>query len=207
MAIKFTPTNIFQFASLLSPFMLCFFLVMSSIFNQDLKGFVYLAGVLIASMINMFLMYIINDTNIDDADSEHRNQICNIFDTTYSRPYRSPSMSAMFIAFTFAYLYLPMRYNNQHNYVILVTLVSLFVIDVFNKVSNGCTTHSGSILGGLVGLMLGILWYVIFHSAGHDSLLYFDDYISNKTVCSRPRKQTFKCSVYKNGELIQKNIV
>ena len=85
--------------------------------------------------------------------------------------------------------------------------MALFVIDVLNKVDNKCTTHSGSLLGGMVGFMLGIFWYVLFHMSGYDSLLYFDDYVSNKTVCNRPRKQTFKCSVYKNGELIQKNIV
>lgn len=204
MAIEFSPTNIFRFASFSAPFMLCFFLVMSSIFNQNLKGFVYLAGVMIASMINMLLMFIIGDKQTD----EEALQLCNIFDTPYSSgSYKSPSMSAMFIAFTFAYLYLPMRYNNQHNYIVLVTLVALFVIDVLNKVDNKCTTHSGSLLGGMVGFMLGIFWYVLFHMSGYDSLLYFDDYVSNKTVCNRPRKQTFKCSVYKNGELIQKNIV
>jgi hypothetical protein len=27
--------------------------------------------------------------------------------------------------------------------------------------------------------------------------------VSNNVVCSRPKKQTFKCAVYKNGELIK----
>ena len=38
------------------------------------------------------------------------------------------------------------------------------------------------------------------------SLLYFDEFISNNVVCSRPTEQTFRCSVYKNGELISNNI-
>ena len=32
--------------------------------------------------------------------------------------------------------------------------------------------------------------------------LFLNETQSNKDVCSMPKKQTFKCSVYKNGELI-----
>ena len=56
--IEFTYTNILQFASFISPFILGFFLVMSSIFNQDLKGFVYLAGVLMSSIIFVTSVFI-----------------------------------------------------------------------------------------------------------------------------------------------------
>ena len=56
MAIKLTLYNILQLFSLISPLLLVFFLVMSSLFNQNLKGIVYLAGVLLASCINIFLM-------------------------------------------------------------------------------------------------------------------------------------------------------
>ena len=64
-----------------------------------------------------------------------------------------------------------------------------------------------SILGALVGFILGTLWYTLFHTSGYDSLLYFDELRSNKVVCSRPAKQSFKCSVYKNGQLVSSNIV
>jgi hypothetical protein len=47
----------------------------------------------------------------------------------------------------------------------------------------------------------------LFHVSGYDSLLYFDELESNNVTCSRPSKQTFKCSVYKNGELISSNVV
>ena len=36
--------------------------------------------------------------------------------------------------------------------------------------------------------------------------LYFNELGSNNVVCKRPSEQTFKCSVYKNGELISSNI-
>jgi len=33
-------------------------------------------------------------------------------------------------------------------------------------------------------------------------LLFFNAEPSNNVICARPKKQTFKCFVYKNGEVI-----
>ena len=62
-----TVTNILQFCAFISPFTLGFFLVMSSIFNQDLKGFIYLAGVLLSSMINILLQNIVRNPLREDS--------------------------------------------------------------------------------------------------------------------------------------------
>ena len=55
--MQFNSNNILKTISILSPIIVVFFIVMSSLFNQDLKGLVYLAGILIASIINLLLMY------------------------------------------------------------------------------------------------------------------------------------------------------
>ena len=194
-----TFTNMFQFFSALSPLLLGFFLVMSSIFNQNIRGLVYLGGVLIASVINMFLMNMIKSPAFPD-----RSPICNIVDLPFgTNSYNSPSLSSLFICFTIAYLALPMKTNNNINYTILAALLGLFVMDTISKISNRCTTAVGTVLGSLVGLVLGSLWYSLFHATGNDSLLFFDEVNSNNVVCSRPSRQTFKCAVYKNGELIR----
>ena len=133
--------------------------------------------------------------------------VCNIIDFSLIGNYNSPCITSMIIAFTMAYLFLPMRYNKQMNYVVIVSLIALFIINMLTKVFDKCTSFGGALLGGLVGFMLGTTWYVLFHIYGYDSLLYFDEFISNNTVCKRPKKQTFKCSVYKNGEIIDSNIV
>ncbi len=80
-------------------------------------------------------------------------------------------------------------------------------MDCIIKVNKRCTTVGGSLIGALVVFMLGALWYTLFHISGLDSLLYFDELQSNRVVCNRPSKQSFKCSVYKNGELISSNMV
>jgi prepilin signal peptidase PulO-like enzyme (type II secretory pathway) len=96
-----------------------------------------------------------------------------------------------------------MRESNQMNYVVISALLSIFVIDAISKITNKCTTIAGVVLGLVTGLLFGFLWFVLFKSSGYNSLLYFNEVVSNKTYCSRPKKQTFKCSVYKNGELVK----
>jgi hypothetical protein len=199
MAIDLTITNLFQFVSALLPTLLIFFMVMISIFNQDVKGLVYLAGILITSVINIFLLNTIKSQKDDNSSAS-----CNMFNLPFNmNNYNVPSLNSVLIAFTIAYLLLPMQASNQMNYVIIATLLSIFVIDAISKIMNKCTTIAGVIIGLLTGLLSGSLWYVLFHSTGLNSLLYFDEVVSNKTYCSRPKKQTFKCAVYKNGELIK----
>jgi hypothetical protein len=96
--------------------------------------------------------------------------------------------------------------NNQMNYPIISALLGLFIIDSITRISNKCTTVGGSVLGALVGFMLGSMWYTVFHAIGSDELLYFDEMDSNAVRCEKPSKQTFKCSVYKNGKLVSSNI-
>lgn len=199
MAIDLTITNLFQFISALTPLLLIFFMVMISIFNQDLKGLVYLAGILIVSVINIFLLNIIKSKRDETSSSS-----CNIFNLPFNMTqYNVPSLNSVLISFTIAYLLLPMISSNQMNYVVIAALFSIFIIDGISKIMNKCTTSAGVIFGLLTGFLTGSLWYTLFHSTGYNSLLYFDEVISNKVYCSRPKKQTFKCAVYKNGELIK----
>lgn len=201
MAIAFTLSNVLQFFSFISPTLLIFFLFLSSLFNQNLKGLVYIAGILIASVINIIFMNLIGSGR-DDNESFS----CSLFDIPNVSQYNSPYPTSLIIAFTLAYLSLPMKYNNQMNYVVLIFLLCLLGIDVLTKVQNKCTTYAGSVLGALVGFLLGSIWYVLFYSLGYSSLLYFDELRSDNVQCSMPTKQTFKCSVYRNGELISSSI-
>ena len=41
-SIEISATNVFKFLSLMTPFLLGFFLVLTSVINQDIKGIIYL---------------------------------------------------------------------------------------------------------------------------------------------------------------------
>ena len=201
--IDLTLSNIFQFFSFLAPTLLIFFLFMSSLFNQNIKGLIYIAGILISLLLNIVFMNLLGSKKLDDEAFS-----CSVFNIPGGiLSYNSPYPSTLILAFTLAYLILPMKYNNQMNYAVLVFLLCLIGFDMTTKTHNKCTTIPGAILGALVGFLMGAVWYIVFHFSGYDSLLYFDELQSDNVQCSIPSKQTFKCSVYKNGEIISSNVV
>lgn len=205
--ITLSPTNMFNFFSFMTPFLLVFFLVMISIFNMDIKGIIYLGGILIASIINIFFMNIIKSP----IDS-NRNPLCGELNIPFvvssgaSERYDSPSINSVILCFTMSYLLLPMIFNKQINYVVIITLVSLFIIDSFSQISNKCSNPAGTLLGSLVGFVLGSIYYTLIYHSGYKNLLYFEEFQSNNVLCKRPRKQQFKCRVYKNGELVDSTV-
>jgi len=199
--IELTISNMIQLISVLSPILITFFMLMLSFMNQNVKGLVFIAGAVLASFLNIPLMNMLKSPMDENASLS-----CNLVDLHLLRTYNSPSPTSLFIAFTFAYLFLPMRFNNQMNYAIISALLCLFTLDAVTRVTNKCTTVGGSVLGGLVGFMLGSMWYSVFHIVGADSVLYFDEMESNAVKCDKPSTQTFKCSVYKNGVLVSSNI-
>lgn len=199
--IELTFSNILQLISVLSPILIAFFMLMLSFMNQNVKGLVFIAGAILATFLNIPLMNMLKSPIDENASLS-----CNIVDIPLLKAYNSPAPTSLFIAFTFAYLFLPMKFNNQMNYAIISALLSLFALDAVTKVTNKCTTVGGAVLGGLVGFMLGSIWYSVFHIVGADAVLYFDEMDSNSVRCEKPSTQTFKCSVYKNGNLISSNI-
>ena len=203
MGVKFDFANILRLLSIISPLMMVFFLVMVSIFNQDLKGMVYLGGLLIATIINVLFMNIFKTAKLPNESFS-----CNLIDLPFDfTQYNNPLHSSLVISFTTLYLVMPMIYNNQMNLPVVISLLAIFLMDGYVKLTDYCSGFFGILMGGILGGILGLVWYTIFHSSGNDSLLYFDELASNNVICKRPSKQTFKCSVYKNGELISNNVV
>jgi hypothetical protein len=199
--IQLSIVNILQLVAALSPILISSFFLMLTFMNQNVKGIVYIAGAILASVINILIMNQVKSPISPDAS-----MLCNLVELPFLNRYNSPAPSSLFIGFTLAYMFLPMQFNSQMNYGVLSALLSLFALDAVSKVRNSCTTAGGVVLGGLVGIVLGAAWYAMFHALGYNNLLYFNEMDSNNVLCSRPSKQTFKCSVYKNGELVSSNI-
>jgi hypothetical protein len=202
MAISFSFSNIFQFFSAIAPFLLSFLMVMISIFNSDIKGLIYLLGILISFFLNILFQSIIkyNPASLGKPVSA----LCKMF--ALPEPiggYSSPSFNSVMIGFTFIYLFIPMYLNRVVNYPLIISILSIFVIDALSRLKGNCTNAQGIILGGVLGVLLGAIWYQLLAITDNKRLLYYDEYISNKVACSRPEKSTYKCKVYKNGELLK----
>ena len=98
-------------------------------------------------------------------------------------------------------------YDTKRPNVLLIAVLSMFlVLDAVSKLQNKCTNNMGVTIGALLGALMGYAWYAIFKYSGNEKLLYYNEIQSNNVQCSRPNKQTFKCTVYKNGEIISEGI-
>ena len=150
-------SNMLQFFAAISPILLTFFLVMISIFNSDIKGLVYLGGILTASLINLFILNTLkvkSQTLIPPS--------CNLIEFPFNlNEYVSPAFNSMFIAFTLAYLVMPMKYISGINYPVLIFITGLLVLDGATKIMGGCTTFGGVALGTLVGFVLGLIYFIL----------------------------------------------
>ena len=200
MAIQLSFANVFRFISYITPVLLIFFMIMISVFNQDVKGLIYLGGILIAVFLTVITKNMIKHT------SENPAYTCELFDFPgNSAHYNVPSLNSVLIAFTFAYLFKPMQDYNQYNYSVIISMLILFTIDGVTKITNKCTPGGGVIAGALIGYFFGVVYYSLLKGTGNQKFLYLNELQSNNVVCSKPSEQQFKCSVYKNGQLVSTN--
>ena len=184
-----TPYQMIQ----LSPIFIASFMVMTSMFNGDVKAILWLVfcivGISFTFVVNKYIL-------LDDTT-------CPSILPLFNRMNKF-SISTAFIVFTLGYLVMPMIANKDYNYYVIVGFLILVVVDILVKYQLDCINsqkYKSIIYGILFGSAYSVLCYSILNTSSK-SLLYFNTISSNNIYCSKPRKQTFKCNVYKNGEII-----
>lgn len=187
--------NMFQIITFLTPYSLLFFFLLLSIFTVSAKGILFLVGVVV-----MYFFLITLQPYAALSPNTQSGKICNFFGSAMI--FDVPSFSTALYFFTIAYLGIPMIGKNLQNIALLVFLVLLSVADFNIKTMNGCSTAFGMFFGGLIGAIMGTLFVVLISSIANGKYLFYSEYASDKIACSVPKKQSFKCSVYKNGELL-----
>ncbi len=90
---------------------------------------------------------------------------------------------------------------------VLSSTVFLALVNMLYQFRHKCSTAMGLVLGMAIGLLIGTGWFFLWWGSGHKDLLFYNELISNNVVCNRPAKQTFKCQVYKGGELVSSTVV
>lgn len=221
--IEFNFNNIFMFFSAIIPFLLVFFMLMLSVFNYNIKGFIYIFGLFLAYGLTIPLQNTLaiklhtnpnnsnNSNNVKKVDEFFNNlnlpvnPLCYLFNLS-SKSYgylAVPSFNSVIIAYTISYLIGPMLLNNTINYLLIIFLLIIFSVDSFARIKNNCTNSIGVVFGAILGFIIGGFYFMIIKASGNEDLLYNDDFVSNKVACSKPSKQQFKCAVYKNGELLR----
>jgi hypothetical protein len=193
--ILFQPFNIVVFLSFFSPVIVAVSMVSISFISKNFKGFIFLGFLLGVCLLRNYSYSLSGST-----PNVYSSGICNA--VQFSK-YGNASFSAFVFAFTMMYLFLPMFINGETNFWVISVLITYFVMDISIKTMKKCITNMSDLfLNVLTGMASSALIVLLMYSGGSSKYLFYNEMVSNSETCSMPSKQTFKCQVYKNGELV-----
>ncbi len=201
------PFALITFLVFYSPIIIATCIFSSSFFYQNWGGIVYLLFLIGVSLLREGIIYFIESTSKEKKPKyKSMNDICDMVQYSY---FGNIGYSIFVLSFTIMYVCLPMFLENNVNYFVFIPLLIYLMTDIGIRSFKECyspqdkyTTILFNLLsgGGIGTLMTGLLY-----STGASKYLVFpngDTSSSNAEKCSMPSKQKFKCSVYKNGELV-----
>ena len=191
----FDPMSIVIFLSFFSPIILATSITSLSFVFQNFKGLIYL-GFLIGFCVIRNFIYMINGS----LPTQNDRTLCSSIQ--YSK-YGNPSFSAFVFSFTIMYLSFPMFSSGAVNFWIFLSLLAYFFIDLYIKITKKCVVQMSDLfLNILLGISSAALIVVLMYVGGSGKYLFFNEVSSNKDICYKPKEQTFKCDLYRNGELV-----
>lgn len=193
--LLFQPLNIIVFLSFFSPIIISVCMLALSLVFQNFKGFIFLGYLLGVCVIRNYI-YMLNKGQAIKSDGS----ICTSIQ--YS-PYGNSTFSAFVFAFTIMYISMPMFINGEINFYIFGGLLAYFFLDIFIKIFKKCVIQTSDLfINVLLGLTSSALIVSLMYAGGSSKFLFFNETSSTKEVCSVAKNQNFRCSLYKNGELI-----
>lgn len=195
--LMYRPMNVIVFVIFYAPVIVALGVLGMSFIFQNLKGYIYL-GFLLASCILREFALSVTGAKLPQASL---NSICDA--VQYSR-YGNSTFSIFCLTFTLFYICMPMFLNKDINYCIFGGLLAYLLATIGILFMKRCVTNVSDVIVNLIfGGALGVIIPVLLYAGGSSKYLFFNEVSSNKEVCSMPKKQQFKCAVYKNGELVK----
>lgn len=176
----------------LAPFILVSYFSLSSILNQDVKGIVYLAGLLLAC----FIAYVCGNMGVfkPNENLPDNEMICNVLTLTDTGRFSQIPLSMVTFAYTFFFLVDIIQANKLavQNIPTLIIFPLIIIGEFAWNRFYGCSSMIGIIAAGVIGGICGLIWSVIIRKSGAVKLQYFNG-ISNSNVCTRSSNQKFSC--------------
>jgi hypothetical protein len=181
----------------LAPFIIVSYFSLASVFNQDIKGVIYLVGVIITCFSTLIVGNSVGDdlTTVTGENGITKNAVCDMLTIGKTGNFTKIPLGIAIMSYTLIYLvYVIVKYKMElYNLPTLILFPLLILGDLIWNVKNNCFKPTGVVLSIIVGGGIGALWAHIIDSLKQSKLQYFN-MTSDKTVCQRPSKQLFKCT-------------
>jgi hypothetical protein len=178
-----------------SPIILAAVITSMSFIFQNINGFVYLAFLIAATLSrNAIASSFLQDSPKPSGGCFNK------FPINYSE-YDNEGFSIFVSTFSFFYVCMPMFLNNDINFWVFAFLLLYIAANIIGK--KNCPQATSTFIANIVGgSLFGLFITYFMYSGGGSKYLLYNEISSSKSMCSMANKQTFKCLVYKNGELI-----
>jgi len=178
-----------------SPIILSFCILIICVFYQTSKGVFFFLFVTFFGIIRKVL-----SKALFTKPTTIVNKNCSTFNIFQSD--KTDGFVVYFVTFVTGYILAPMFIKNNYNIPVIVILGLYMLMVIFFHKKDNCSSISVIFSNVFYGVICVIISVVILISAGLSDSLFNEDLQSDATICSMPSKQSFKCSVYKNGEII-----
>lgn len=198
-----------------SPLILTIIVVMIGFVFQTYVILIYLGAIIVFAAIRNYLIIPIANHYVNFKDKfnlfqsklqsqgKKRSTYCNIYD--YNKT--GTGFVIFYATFTIVYILLPMIMFSTYNfYIFAPLLIYLLFICIYNVFIDYCVDMFMASFEFIYGLTTALLVVLSVSYSGNDKLLLLSPLDPNSNFCSMPNNQTFKCSVYKNGELVSSSL-
>jgi len=183
---------VLQFITLVGPYFVSMFFILLSIINGDIKGFMYLFGIIIVYSIIALLK--------NTIPPNQTLEICSVLEKYHGQ---APSFITALYVYTLIYMLVPMITYNQFNIQLILILVFIIIVDILIRSTiMKCINFVNIIFGIVIGGLIGGIWVMVLTQSGQKNLLFYEDVMSNKEKCVKPGNDNFTCDVYQYGKLI-----
>jgi len=188
--------NLFTFTYLffrLSPFIIASFFSISSIFNNDMKGLIYLVGLVFTLGVTMILGNTIKSF-LGNSFSPSESGVCNFLSLGGFSSFSAVPLGLAILCYTFAYLVWSIAHYNlaSNNIPTLIIFPILICSDFFWNVTNNCYPVLSCAVSFICAAGIGILWsWIVQTRMPQYQYLIIG---SNAQMCLQPSNQTFICT-------------
>ena len=188
--------NILYMFFRLAPFIIVSYFTLQSLFNQDLKGVIYLVGLLVASFVTIVLGGVLKKFSPPKGlmPTDYSRIRCTQLTLGNTQPISILPLSQTVFGYTLAYLTYFIAINNlqTQNIATFIMFPILIMSDIIWSTSNLCSSPKYLLISLIIGGIIGTLWAMIIESTNMPNLAYMSG-VANKDVCSKPSKSLYKC--------------
>jgi hypothetical protein len=179
-----------------SPILLTFSIIIITAFSQTTQGLTFIGFFLLWSFIRVLFLQL--QSKVVSTPST-TNKCVNF---KYIQAFDNDGFSIFYITYLYGYLIGPMIIPLIPMNTILITVLGAYMLYIIiYSISSGCI-HIGYVIFNIFyGIGAVAATIAIVRASKIESELFLQVGLSDAVKCSMPSKQSFKCSVYKNGEL------